>query len=110
MRLVDTDLTASGPQSLSSQRPRNGGDMQTAITIRHSTLDDQVALFQLAALDDRPPIEGDALLGFVNDELRAAVALRDGHAIADPFARTASLVELLRHQVALEPSIERRAA
>jgi hypothetical protein len=37
------------------------------------------------------------VLGFVDDELQAAVALRTGDAVADPFRRTADLVELLRH-------------
>jgi hypothetical protein len=110
MGLAETDLTSNAPRALSSQRPRNGDDMQRAITIRHSTLGDQAALSRLAALDDRPPIEGDALLGFVNGELKAAVALPDGQAVADPFARTASLVQLLRHQLTLEPTTERRAA
>jgi hypothetical protein len=103
------DLTGNKTPALSSHRPRNGGDMQPAITIRHSTLDDQLALARLAALDDRPPLHGDAVLGFVNGELRAAVA-PGGEAIADPFARTAGLVALLRHQLDLEPTPERRAA
>ncbi len=83
--------------------------MQPAITIRQSTHGDESALFRLAALDDQPPLHGDALLGFVNGELRAAVA-PGGQAVADPFKRTAGLVELLRHQLALESTPERRAA
>lgn len=84
--------------------------MQSAITIRHADLEDQLALDRLAALDDRPPIGRDALLGFLDGELKAAVALPDGQAIADPFARTAGLVELLRARLAQEPTEERWAA
>src|SRR4051812_48212878 len=110
MRTVDMDLTALAARSLSGKRPRNGGDMHPAITIRQSNLEDQLALNRLAALDDRPPIGREALLGFVDGQLKAAVALPGGEAIADPFARTAGLVELLRLQLALEPAEERRAA
>jgi hypothetical protein len=84
--------------------------MQSAITIRRSNLDDQPALGRLAALDDRRPIGRDALLAFVDGELKAAVALPGGQAIADPFDRTACLVELLRTRLAQEPTEERWAA
>jgi hypothetical protein len=70
--------------------------MHPAITIRHSTIKDQLELARLAALDDRPPLGPEALLAFVDGELKAAVALAGDKAIADPFARTAELVELLR--------------
>jgi hypothetical protein len=70
--------------------------MHHAITIRHSQIGDGSALARLAALDDRPELHHEALLGFVDGELKAAVALPGGEAIADPFERTADLVELLR--------------
>ena len=70
--------------------------MQRAITIRQSHTEDSSALARLAALDDRPPLRHDALLGFVDGELKAAVELPGGEAIADPFDHTAELVELLR--------------
>ena len=84
--------------------------MQSAITIRHSTLEDSFELARLAQLDDRPPIGREALLGFVDGELKAAVALPGGQAIADPFVRTADLVELLRMRATQEPIEERWAA
>ena len=70
--------------------------MHHAITIRHSQIGDGSAIARLAALDDRPELHDEALLGFVDGELKAAVALPGGEAIADPFERTAELVELLR--------------
>ena len=78
-----------------------------ANTIRHSHQADRAALARLAALDDRPALaEEDALLGFVDGELRAALALGGGQAIADPFAHTAELVELLKLRAAQEPERE----
>ena len=84
--------------------------MQPAITIRYSTPDDQSALHRLAALDDRPPIGSDALLAFVDGDLKAALDAQAGNPIADPFARTAGLIELLRLRLAQEPAMERMAA
>ena len=84
--------------------------MQPAITIRRSTLEDSFELARLAQLDDRPAIGHEALLGFVDGELKAAVSLAGGQAIADPFAHTADLVELLRVRAAQQPSEERWAA
>lgn len=79
--------------------------MNAAITIRHMTPRDTGALLQLAALDDRPAIEGDALLAFVDGDLAAARPLERGQALADPFRRTAHLLDLL----ALRASQERAA-
>jgi hypothetical protein len=71
--------------------------MNDIITIRRSTEADRAAITRLAQLDDRPAPGGDALLGFVGGELRAAVSLNGGGAVADPFHRTADLVDLLRY-------------
>jgi hypothetical protein len=85
--------------------------MHRAITIRHSDAADGSALARLAALDDRPlPRADDAVLGFVDGELKAAVVLPGGQAIADPFDRTHELVELLRLHAEQTPLSERRAA
>jgi hypothetical protein len=66
------------------------------ITIAHSSDADTAQIRRLALLDDRRPPHGPALLAYVDGELRAAVAVSDGYAVADPFHRTAELVELLR--------------
>jgi hypothetical protein len=71
-------------------------EMTDVITIRPSTLADRSAVLRLAALDDRDAPAGDALLGFVDGELRAAVSFEDGAAVADPFHLTDELVGLLR--------------
>ena len=84
--------------------------MHPAITIRQSTIEDQFELTRLAALDDRPPIGREALLGFMDGELKAAVAFCGDEAIADPFTRTAELVELLRLRASQGSAGERWAA
>ncbi len=66
------------------------------IAIRHATPGDGPALSRLAALDSAPVPFGDVVLAEVDGVLRAAVHVPTGRAIADPFARTAELVELLR--------------
>jgi hypothetical protein len=93
MRTVEQDLTPGSSRPLYGHQ--NGGHMHAAITIRYAQTEDGFALARLAALDDHPPLRRDALLGFVDGELKAAVAV-DGEAIADPFDHTAELVELLR--------------
>jgi hypothetical protein len=73
-------------------------DMNTSeITIRTEYPDDELALNRLAMLDsaDQPPART-LLLAEVNGELRVALSLHDGTAIADPFHSTATIVELLR--------------
>jgi hypothetical protein len=76
--------------------------MTEPITITHSTEADSQNVWRLAALDDRRAPEGPALLAYVDGELRAAVGLVDGQAVADPFHHTAELVEILRFQARQE--------
>jgi hypothetical protein len=73
--------------------------MNNAITIRRSTTGDAAAVARIAALDSGHAPEGDAMLAFVGGELRAVLPLDGGRALADPFHRTAELVELLRYSV-----------
>ncbi len=76
--------------------------MTKDITIVHSTEDDSQSLWRLAALDDRRAPKAPALLAYVGGELRAAISLVDGGTVADPFHRTAELVEILKFQVRKE--------
>ncbi len=71
--------------------------MTEPIIIRRSTDEDRRAIVKLAALDSRRDAPGgEALLAFIGTELRAALPLDGGEAIADPFHHTAELVDLLR--------------
>jgi hypothetical protein len=76
--------------------------MTEPITITRSSEADSQNLWRLAALDDRRAPVGPALLAYVDGELRAAVGLVDGHAVADPFHPTAELVEILQFQARQE--------
>lgn len=67
------------------------------ITIRPEYPDDELALIRLATLDSTDGMPArPLLLAEVDGELRAALSLRDGSTIADPFHPTAALLELLR--------------
>lgn len=70
------------------------------ITIRRSRSQDQEAIGTLAQLDSQTRPHGDALLAFDGDELVAALPLDGGRPIADPFQRTAEIVDLLQLRAA----------
>ena len=75
------------------ERPARATD---EVTIRLSRPEDRVAILHLAELDGRRAPSGESILAIVAGELRAALSLGGGDAIADPFWPTAELVELLR--------------
>lgn len=66
------------------------------ISIRAAVPADGPALTRLAALDSAPVPFGPVLVAEVDGTPRAALSLRDRRVIADPFARTAELVQLLK--------------
>ncbi|MDQ6775136.1 MAG: hypothetical protein M3071_02710, partial [Actinomycetota bacterium] len=60
--------------------------LTASITIRPAYPDDERALARLAALDSAAaPPESPRVVAEVDGELRAALSLQDGSAIADPF-------------------------
>lgn len=80
------------------------------ILIRPGYADDERALMRLAALDSAAgPPASPVLVAEVDGELSAALSLRDGSTIADPFRPTAQIVALLRaHAVAATPAPQSR--
>jgi hypothetical protein len=76
--------------------------MPESITITRAGDADAPKLWRLAALDDRRAPRGPALLAYAGGELRAAVGIADGQAVADPFHPTAEIVEMLRFQARKE--------
>jgi hypothetical protein len=68
------------------------------LTIRSATSADAAALAHLAELDSREVPSAPQLVAIQGDELIAAVSVRDGAAIADPFTRSADAVEILRRR------------
>jgi hypothetical protein len=92
---------------------RNCVDTMTAeldpITIRPADADDEAALTRLAALDSARVPAAPLLVADVEGELRAALSLRDGTTIADPFHYTALYLDLLRARAAMQRTSRRRA-
>lgn len=72
------------------------------ITIRRATPDDEIALTRLAALDSARAPARPLLIAERDGELRAALSLRDGDAVADPFYPSQTVLELLAAAAAEE--------
>jgi hypothetical protein len=71
-----------------------------AITIRPAYADDQLALQRLADLDSAQAVPPHPMLvAEVDGELRVALSVHDGTAIADPFFPTVAILGLLRGHV-----------
>jgi hypothetical protein len=66
------------------------------LTLRLATSADRSALARLAELEQTVSPQEPILLGEVMERTVAALSLRDGRVIADPFTPTAELVELMR--------------
>lgn len=65
------------------------------IAVRYATEADGPALERLAALDSAPVPSGEVLVAKVGGEVQSAIEVATGTTIADPFRRTAHLVDLL---------------
>jgi hypothetical protein len=70
------------------------------VTLRAARPDDTADVARLAALDSRRALDGPLLLAEEDGVLRAALSLRTGVIVADPFAPTTHLVALLRRHAA----------
>ena len=57
---------------------------------------DEATLRQLAALDSSRPLRGRALVAELDGRPVAAIGLDDQRVVADPFVKTADVVELLK--------------
>jgi hypothetical protein len=66
------------------------------VTLRFGSAADDAGLARLSALDSAEPPAHPVLLAEVNGQLRAALGLSDGTAVADPFHPTVDLIDLLR--------------
>jgi hypothetical protein len=66
------------------------------IIIRRAGAADARILARLAALDSAAQPGDDSLIAEIDGRPVAALDLADGRVVADPFARTADLVDLLR--------------
>jgi hypothetical protein len=80
--------------------PRPVRNLEAPITIRTAGSADAAALAKLAALDSAEVPSSPLLIAEVTGQVRAAVSLHDGAAIADPFSHTAGMVQLLHARAA----------
>ena len=67
-----------------------------SVLIRRAKAEDEPAIARLAALDERPELpRGERLIGELGGRVVAALEVCSGRAVADPFAPTSAIVELL---------------
>jgi len=80
------------------------------IVIRRAGAADARILARLAALDSAAAPGTDSLIAELDGVAVAALDLTDGQIVADPFARTADLVELLQLRATRVRGTEHRGA
>jgi hypothetical protein len=64
--------------------------------VRAASKGDERVLRELAALDSQRPLSGPTLIGELDGEPAAALALSDGRVVADPLRPTGALRQALR--------------
>lgn len=83
---------------------------RTAVTVRLAGEVDTRDLLRLAALDSAPAPTGPTVVAEVDGRLVAALPIDGGVPIADPFRRTAVVVQMLElHAAGLRAGRERRS-
>jgi hypothetical protein len=69
---------------------------EAAVLIRRASPADEPDIARLAALEERPELAaGDRLVGELGGTIVAALEVRSGRAVADPFVPTTAILELL---------------
>jgi hypothetical protein len=76
----------------------------SSLVLRPATSADAADLERLAALDSARPLAGDVMLAHADGEVRAAMSLESGRAVADPFYPSLELLPLLRAAAGDKPS------
>jgi len=67
-----------------------------SVVVRAARKADERAVWRLAALDSSAAPTGPTLVAESGGSLLAALSLKTGRAVADPFRRTAEMVEMLK--------------
>jgi hypothetical protein len=82
---------------------------EPTVVLRPARPEDAATLARLAALDSAPPLREPALLALVDGRAHAALSLANRRVVADPFAPTADIVDLLcKRASSAEPRPQRR--
>jgi hypothetical protein len=82
----------------------------TPLVIRPATPVDAKQLRRLAVLDSAEPLTGEVVLAYAGGDVRAALSVDTGRAVADPFWPSAELVDLLRAAVRSDGDHRRRGS
>jgi hypothetical protein len=91
---------AAARTSLLARRPERPDVADEVVALRLCNVHDDAALEQLALLVGRPEPQGRFVVAEIGGEVVAALPLRGGPALTDPFRPTAHLLPLLRLRAA----------
>ena len=80
----------------------------STIILQQATAGHDAALRELSQLDSARTVSRPALTAVVDGKLLAAISLRDGRVVADPFVETQAAVALLRVRASALQTIPRR--
>jgi len=108
LHLQDLHDAAERARRAHVETDADSGDAHDCVWVRLADASDAAALHDLAELESTATPTGPALVAEVNGRVLAALTLRGGQAIGDPFERTSDLVELLRLRAAQLDWVERR--
>ena len=75
--------------------PTHPTDAGAALLIRFASPADEPAIARLSALDEHVLPRGERLIGELGGRIVAALDVRSGDVVADPFVPTRGIVELL---------------
>ena len=87
-------MAAPSQRLLASTRPKEPRNDRPRPPPRHSRHHRAPSAWRRSTV--RRPLDGDVLLAFAGGEVRAALDVESGRAVADPFWPSAELVDLLR--------------
>jgi hypothetical protein len=98
-----SDRRAAAAQARAARRARKlpAASNDERLVLRRAAAEDELSLARLARLDSAPQPSGPMLVAEIDGKILAAVPFDGGRAIADPFAPTADLVDLLQARVEL---------
>ena len=85
-------------KSKSSSSSRSGG--YDRVAVRLAGPEDEAAMAHVAALDSSALAGGPHLIAEADGDVIAALAIRSGQAVADPFRWTADVIELMKVRAA----------
>jgi len=94
-QLVDADSVTIRAARLRDDVAVSAAAPAESVTIRAARPSDAAAIARLASLDSAKAPPEPLILAEVGGEVRAAISLHDGSVVANPFAPSAALVELL---------------